>query len=350
MAIGLRLIFWETTRSCNLGCPHCRASAERFRSEDELTTDEAKNFIKGISSFSKPILVFSGGEPLVRDDIYELIRYAHSAGLETALATNGTLVTREVAGRLRESGMRLVSISTYGASAEIHDEFCAMKGAFKKTLKGIENLKKSGIDIQINTTITKKNLSQLEAIGEFAVKQGAVAYHVFFLVPTGRGKYMEGDRMSRLEYEKALNRLCDLGEDFPLRLKATCAPQYYRILRERVADADRKMRSRLKHPDIPIKGCLAGSGVCFVSYKGEVFGCGYLPLAAGDLKKEDFKKIWFESDIFNILRDDSKLEGKCGVCEFKSICGGCRARAYAATGNYLKEEPECVYQPLNVKS
>ncbi len=350
----LRLIFWETTRACNLECPHCRASAEKRRSRDELTTQEAKRFIDSAASFSKPILVFSGGEALVREDIYELIRYATNAGLKSTLASNASLITLDIAKRLKESGIKVVAVSVYGSSANAHDAFCGQKGAFEKSLAGIENIKAAGMGLQINTTITKRNLSELEAIGQFALAQGAASYHIFFLVPVGRGKAIEGDEITPQEYEDAFNRLYDFKAKAPLHIKPTCAPHYYRVIRQRDANA-RECAPQKTHNSANVgesafhemtKGCLAGQGVCFVSSKGEVFGCGYLPVKAGDLRNQDFKTIWFESELFKALRDDTKLEGRCGVCEFKKVCGGCRARAYSTTGDYLQEEPYCVYTPL----
>lgn len=334
MLADIRLIFWETTRACNLGCPHCRASAEFTRSSEELSTAEAKNFISSAASFSKPIFVFSGGEPLLRDDIYELINYAKISGLKPALATNAAMIDREVALKLKESALSLAAVSFYGATSASHDGFCGMRGAFGLTLNGIENLKNEKLPFQVNTTITKKNLSDIENLTRFALKIGAVSFHVFFLVPTGRGKLIVQDEISPNEYEEAFDSLFKLQADFSLPIKVTCAPHYHRILHTR--------RDGLNIG----KGCLAGQSVCFISYKGEVFGCGYLPVTAGDLRRDNFKKIWFESEVFNTLRDESKLEGKCGICEYKNSCGGCRARAFAATGDYLKEEPDCVYQPL----
>lgn len=337
MLTDIRLIFWETTRACNLGCPHCRASAESTRSSDELTTAEAKNFIKEAASFSKPIFVFSGGEPLLREDIYELIDYARISGLKPALATNASMIDEKVSLKLKESGLSLAAVSVYGATGAFHDSFCGRRKAFDETLRGIENLKKEGLRFQINTTITKKNLSDIGNMAQFALNIGAVSFHVFFLVPTGRGRLIAQDEISAEEYEKAFNNLFELQMNFPLPIKVTCAPHYYRIL-----------HTRSKEANIG-KGCLAGQSVCFISHKGEVFGCGYLPVSAGNLRKDNFKKIWFESGLFNTLRDESRLEGKCGICEFKNACGGCRGRAFAATGNYLEEEPDCVYQPLSVR-
>lgn len=346
-----RLIFWETTRACNLKCPHCRASAQAGRSPDDLSTDEAKKFIESAASFSspreigkaaisrrKPILVFSGGEPLLREDIYELISFADSLGLRPALATNASLIDEEIAGKLGTNGVKLISISVYGSNAGPHDSFCGMKGAFKKTLKGIEVIRKKGLPFQINTTITKANLAELEEIGYFALREGAAAYHIFFLVPTGRGRFIQGDEMQASEFEDAFNRIYDFQKKVPIYIKVTCAPHYYRVMRQRGEKA------RVNGT----KGCLAGQGVCFISHKGEVSGCGYLPIAAGSLRTHDFRTIWFESELFNTLRDDSRLERRCRVCEFKKICGGCRARAYQATGSYLEEEPKCTYQPLSL--
>lgn len=347
--MNLRLIFWETTRACNLLCPHCRAQAEKKRSPEELTTQEAKRFLKQAASFSKPIIVFSGGEALLREDICELIRYTNQLGLAGALATNASLISLDTAMRLKENKTALAAVSIYGWNAQSHDNFCGAPGAFEKTLAGINNLKKAGIPLQINTTITKKNLAELEAMGNFALKQGAIAYHVFFLVPVGRGKSLEGDEISAREYEDAFNRLYDFQSHLPIRVKATCAPHYYRVLRQRLAKEKKRLPSASGNFSAMTKGCLAGQGVCFVSYKGEVFGCGYLPVKAGDLRKQDFKSIWFESKLFQDLRDSSKLKGRCGICEFKLVCGGCRARAYAASGDFQEEEPCCIYQPQNLK-
>ncbi|MDP6685972.1 MAG: radical SAM protein [Candidatus Omnitrophota bacterium] len=344
-----RLIFWETTQVCNLGCSHCRASAKSVSSRSELTTEEAKAFIDQVAGFSKPVLVFSGGEPLVREDIFELIQYAASSGLKPALATNATLITPKVASLLKESGIEIVAVSIYGPDEDSHDEFCGKKGAFQKSLEGINCLKRAGIKFQINTTITKKNISYLEDIGDFAASVGADSYHIFFLVPTGRGKYIAEDELTPQEYEDAFNRVYDLTKHISLRIKPTCAPHYYRVLRQRIASEKVETLSKDTHSEDSLKGCLAGQKVCFVSHEGEVFGCGYLPISTGSVKEKDFKDIWFNSLLFCKMRDASKLEGKCGVCEFKNVCGGCRARAYATEGNYLGEDPECIYHPLTEK-
>ena len=344
----LRLVFWETTPDCNLKCPHCRVN-NSSSPKNLLTTQEAKSFIKQISLFAKPILVFSGGEPLLRKDIYELISFTLSLGLKPALATNATLITKSLAQKLKASGLKVVAVSVYGATEEAHDSFCGQIGAFKKTLAGIENIKKAGLSLQINTTITKKNLGELEPLANFSLNQKATSYHLFFLVPTGRGRSLDGDQISPKSYETAFNRVYELEQNLPLRIKVTCAPHYYRILEQRKHDEPDKPKLKQSEFHATTKGCLAGQGVCFVSSSGEVYGCGYMPISAGNLESKSFKDIWFESDFFQSLRDESRLEGKCGFCEFKTVCGGCRARAYQASGNYLEEEPECSYQPSTVK-
>src|SRR3990167_2834934 len=229
----LRLIFWETTRACNLECPHCRASAVKNRPPEELSTQEAKRFIDSAASFSKPILVFSGGEALLREDIFELIEYASGAGLKPTLASNASLITPDTAARLKQSGTRLIAVSLYGSNAQAPDDFCGQKGAFEKSLQGIRNLKAAGLSLQINTTITRKNLGELEAIGKLALDIGALSYHIFFLVPVGRGLGMEGDEITPREYEDAFNRLYDFKSKFPIHIKPTCAPHYYRVARQR---------------------------------------------------------------------------------------------------------------------
>ena len=342
----LSLVFWETTRCCNLECPHCRASAINSRLPDELTTSEAKRILTEIASVGKPIMVFSGGEPLVRDDLYELSSFAHNLGLKSAVATNATMITPQVGEKLKQANVSMMAVSVYGGSSSAHDSFTGEPGSYDLTMKGIENIKRAGIKFQINTTITKRNISELNAMADLATNLGASAYHVFFLVPTGRGKSLEGDSISAQEYEEVFNRLYDLQMTSELRIKATCAPHYYRVLRQRLAAENKVFPSQQSIFHQITKGCLAGQAVCFISYKGEVYGCGYLDVLAGDLRKENFKDVWQRSELFKTLRDESKLLGKCSVCEFVKICSGCRARAYAKTENYLEEEPDCLYQPI----
>lgn len=346
-----RLIFWETTAACNLKCIHCRASAVDSPSPDDLTTNEAFVLLDTIAGFAKPVVVLSGGEPLVRGDIFDIAGHGAALGLRMALATNGTMVTSDVAGRIKSAGIQRVSVSIDGASSSTHDRFRRQAGSFDAALEGIENLKAIGIPFQINTSVTKMNLAELPDILDMAVAIGAAALHIFLLVPTGCGKDIAADEMiTPQQYEDVLNWFYDKSKDTPINLKATCAPHYYRIMRQRAKKEDVKVNSEGHDFEAVTKGCLAGTGVCFISHKGEVYPCGYLPILAGNIRETPFPEIWQDSELFRILRDESLLEGKCGPCEFKSICGGCRARAYAETGNYLTEEPYCAYTPYKLRS
>ncbi len=393
-----RLIFWELTKGCNLRCIHCRASATELSSPDDLTTETAKAIIDQLAEVSSPILVLSGGEPLFRKDIFELARYGTDKGLRVALATNGTLVTRQVAQKIVDSGVRRVAISLDGADAATHDTFRGIPGAFDAAITGFRNLKDLGMQVQINTTIARHNAHQLPHVLALAKSLGADALHTFLLVPVGCGVDIAAEQMvPPEEYERMLNWFYDQFLEGGIELKATCAPHYFRVVRQRRAAEHRSAAAAAQaaQPAIPeassspsrgplgigptdmtmpgstgielkpqgigkavghpgahpsdmnamTKGCLAGTAVCFISNQGEVYPCGYLPALAGDLKKQRFADIWENSFVFNQLRDVNNLKGKCGCCEFRNVCMGCRARAFAATGNYLDEEPFCVYEP-----
>jgi radical SAM protein with 4Fe4S-binding SPASM domain len=375
-----RLIFWEVTKGCNLRCVHCRATASELSSPLDLPTTKALNLIEQVSQLSLPILVLSGGEPLFRRDIFVLARHAARRGLRVALATNGTLVTKEIARQIVDAGVRRVSISLDGADAATHDAFRGHRGAFEMALRGFFNLHELGMSMQINMTIARHNAHQLPQVLALAKRLGADALHTFLLVPVGCGVDIAEEQMVPAdEYEKILNWFYDRSQEGGIELKATCAPHYFRVMRQRRA-AERRAAAAgapspgpaigptemtmpgstgmalhpqpAKHSGAPTegmhavtKGCLAGTGVCFISHQGEVFPCGYLPVLAGDLRKQSFAEIWENATVFQELRDTSNLKGKCGYCEFRNVCMGCRARAFAATRDYLAEEPFCVYQP-----
>jgi len=244
-----------------------------------------------------------------------------------------------------ESGIKRISISLDGATRKVHDRFRGVEGAFKGALKGVELAKKAGIEFQINTTITKSNLDQIPASQELAVELGAVAHHIFLLVPTGRGKYIVDKEINALEYEDTLNWFYDQREKTPLQLKATCAPHYYRILRQNAKRDGKKVTFETHGLDAVTRGCLGGVGFCFISHTGIVQPCGFLDLNCGDVTKQPFHEIWNNAEIFQNLRNFDGLTGKCGACEYRKVCGGCRARAFEATGDYMAEEPLCSYQP-----
>lgn len=338
-----RLIAWELTAGCNLNCVHCRGSSTSQVPAGELSTEEAKNFIDEVVTFGKPILILTGGEPTTRSDVFEIARYGTDAGLRVVLATNATLVTPEIAERLKLAGVQRISVSLDGSTAETHDGFRGVPGAFSRSLAGIEVIKAAGIPFQINATISKRNIEEIPATFELAKKLGAVAYHVFFLVPTGRGQ--ESDEVSPVEYERLLNWFYDQQKTADIQLKATCAPHYFRVMRQRAKKEGIEITVKTHGYEAMTKGCLGGTGFCFVSSVGEVYPCGYLPVLAGNIKEQPFREIWEEAEVFKKLRAPEELKGKCGDCEYNTVCGGCRARAYAATGDYLEEEPYCVYTP-----
>ena len=341
----LRMIAWEVTRSCNLSCIHCRASAEMGPYEGELTTKQCFDVIDQIVSFAQPVVILTGGEPLMRDDIFEIASYGTQKGLRMVMAPNGTLITEENAEKMKQAGIERVSISIDGATRESHNNFRQMEGAFEGAMRGIEIIKKAGIEFQINSTVSAVNLKEIEAIQELAIKLGAVAHHIFLLVPTGRGKDMKDQEITPQEYEDVLNWFYEQGEKVHIQLKATCAPHYYRILRERAKKEGKQVTFEKYGLDAVTRGCLGGIGFCFISHRGDVQPCGYLELNCGNVKETRLQEIWEDSQIFNDLRNYEHYQGKCGVCEFKHVCGGCRARAYETSGNYLDEEPYCTYVP-----
>jgi heme b synthase len=345
----LRLVAWETTRNCNLACVHCRASATMGPHEGELGSQEALRLLDQIAAVGQPIIILTGGEPLLRSDIYDIARYGTDLGLRMVMALNGTLITETVATQLVAAGIQRISVSLDGSSPETHDRFRQVQGAFEGTLRGIDFLKTVGMEFQINTTITKTNLEQIPKIQQLAIDLGAVAHHIFLLVPTGRGKYIVDQEIDAAEYENTLNWFYDQREKTPLQLKATCAPHYYRILRQRAKIEGDSVTFQTHGLDAVTRGCLGGVGFCFISHRGIVQPCGYLDLNCGDVRQSSFADIWNQSDIFSELRNYDKLKGKCGPCEFKRVCGGCRARAFEATGDFMREEPLCSYQPGSKK-
>jgi len=345
----LRLVAWETTRNCNLACVHCRASATTGPHSGELDTAEAFKLLDQIAEVAKPIIILTGGEPLLRDDIFDIAAYGNEKGLRMVMAPNGTLITEPAAERLKASGIKRISISLDGATARSHDKFRKVEGAFNGAVNGMEIAKKVGLDFQVNTTITKTNLDQIPKIQQLAVKMGAVAHHIFLLVPTGRGKYIVDTEINAAEYEETLNWFYDQRDKTPLELKATCAPHYYRILRQRAKEDGKSVTFQTHGLDAVTRGCLGGIGFCFVSHRGDVQPCGFLAADCGNVRQRSFADIWNNSQVLTDLRNYDKLQGKCNPCEYKRVCGGCRARAFEATGDYLAEEPLCSYVPRKPK-
>jgi radical SAM protein with 4Fe4S-binding SPASM domain len=372
-APALRLVFWETTTGCNLACVHCRRlEVSRELSKYDLNTQQALAFIRSIPETGKPILVFSGGEPMMRPDIYTLAQEAVRVGLPIALATNGTTITSDaVARHVKDVGFRRVSISFDGPDAPTHDQFRGA-GAYDAAVDGFKALRRAGMSMQINTTIAKHNYRRLDDTYNLAMELGADALHIFMLVPVGCGASLDPSIMlDGDEYENALNWIYDRSLEGKIHLKATCAPHYFRVMRQRAKSEGRAMpqafhphKNMGAHPvasgghpgngnadmSAMTKGCLAGQAVCFVSHTGEVFPCGYLPVTSGNVKTTPLPQIWRDSQVFAHLRDDSLLEGKCGCCEYSKVCMGCRARAFAHSNDYLGEEPNCTYTPVRMRT
>ena len=336
-----RIIAWEITRSCNLACAHCRAAAHCEPYPGELTLDECKSVMDDIASITDPILILTGGEPLMRSDIWEIIDYAHEKGLHPVIGTNGTLVTDEVAAKIAEHGIPRVSVSLDFPTAEGQDAFRGKEGAFAETIEGVRNLRANGVGVQVNTTITKMNHQLVDEMHQLALDLDAAAFHPFLLVPTGRGEDLVDVELTPDEYEEVLTWAYHCQKTSPLHFKPTDAPQYYRIIRQLSAKEGREVTPETYGMEAMTRGCLGGITFAFISHVGDVQPCGYFDMQLGNVKEEPFSKIWENSPVFADLRDFSRLKGKCGLCEYKHVCGGCRARALAATGDYLAEEPYC---------
>ena len=357
----LRLLFWESTIRCNLACAHCRRVESDETADRDMSTEQAGGLIEQLADLGRgqpmmPVLVFSGGEPLCREDLFELIEQAKSLGITPALATNGTLIDAAVAQQIHDSGVARVSVSLDGATAEVHDRLRRLKGSFAKAVEGIGHLSHRKVPFQINVTLTRHNAGQLKEVYELARSLGAVAVHIFMLVPVGCGRSLaDTDMLSPEQYEQKMLEICRLDGQGQLQMKVTCGPHYERVIRQEGLYKSRleagrgggTVPGRSGHGGAS-KGCLAGLGVLFVGHQGDVFPCGYLPVKCGNVLEQRLCDIWHSSEDLARMRDSSALEGKCGVCGYRQICGGCRGRAYAATGNYMAEEPFCAYVPPEV--
>ncbi len=341
----LRLVAWEITRSCNLNCVHCRAAAERGPYPGELSTARCLKLLEEIRQIGSPIVILTGGEPLLRKDVFDLAEYGTKLGLRMVMATNGTLLDSSVIRKMKESGIKRVSISLDGPSGQTHDAFRKVQGSFDAAITGIHLLKDEGMEYQINTTITRHNAHLAGDILQLAVDLSAAAHHLFLLVPTGRAREMVDQEIEAAEYEKLLHWFYRMRSKVNIHLKATCAPHYYRILRQEARIKGEKVTFASYGLDAVTRGCLGGTAFCFVSHDGIVQPCGYLELECGNVREDTFEEVWQDSEIFRKLRDFSLYKGKCGRCEFIRVCGGCRARAFEATGDFLAEEPLCAHEP-----
>jgi radical SAM protein with 4Fe4S-binding SPASM domain len=354
----LRLLFWEATIKCNLTCAHCRRLESDEAADRDLSTGQAKELVEQLADLGKrqtmmPVLVFSGGEPLCREDLFELVGQARSMGIVPALATNGTLIDPTIAGMIKDSGIARVAVSLDGATAQVHDKLRRLEGSFERAVAGIGHLHDKQVPFQVNITLTRHNAGQLEEIYGLAESLGAIALHIFMLVPVGCGQVLaETDMLSPEQYEQKMLEICRLDGLGRLQVKVTCGPHYERVIRQQGLQQARAGKNqngdavpgRSGHKGVS-RGCLAGLGVLFVGHQGDVFPCGYLPVKCGNVLENKLSEIWYNNQDLARMRDSNSLEGKCGVCGYRQVCGGCRGRAYAATGNYMAEEPFCAYIP-----
>jgi heme b synthase len=347
MSFVPKWIAWESTRQCNLRCVHCRCSSEETSTSGRFDTEKAKQLIDDICELSKPVFVLSGGEPLVRGDIFEIARHGTERGMRVCMATNGTLVSDEVCREMKAADIKIVSLSIDGATAETHDDFRQQKGAFEGTLAAAERFRKHGIEFIINSSFTRRNQAEIAGTFRLAKEIGAKAWYMFMIVPTGRGEEIMSELVSKEDYEEILEwHYQQEKTEQQILMRPTCAPHYYRVVPQlsRAEGAGFKRRS-LSFSTGGGKGCIAAQSICLIDCMGEVKPCSYFPVSGGNVLEQSFKSIWQDSKLFAELRDFESYRGKCGKCEYLRVCGGCRARAYAVSGDYLAPEPFCDYLP-----
>ena len=344
------IAIWEVTQACDLACVHCRASAQPLRHPEELSTAEGRDLIDQIASLKVPVFVLTGGDPIKRPDLSELISYARTVGVRVSLTPSATpLLTRDVVVRLKEAGLARLAVSMDGASAATHDAFRGLSGSFARTLDAVRWANEVGLPVQINTTFSRRNIVEIDDIVALMEQLRIALWSVFFLVPTGRGKL--NDLLSADEFEGVFKKLYQLSKSATFDIKTTEAQHYRRFVLQNQISEKRtgtiRVDTQVSTDDIgrAPRGLNDGKGFVFISHRGEVFPSGFLPFSAGSVREQSLERIYRESPLFRNLRDTSQLEGKCGACEFKQICGGSRSRAYALTGNPFAEEPCCAYVP-----
>lgn len=328
----LRVLAWESTRACTLACPHCRASSVFTRDPNELTTLEAFSFLESAAKIGSAIIILSGGEPLLRNDLEEVAKKAIQLGHRPVVSCNdGSLLTDERIKSLASSGIKHFSFSMHSADKAEHDRFVRVKGTYNHAMAAFERIKSHGLSFQINTTVLPTNYNKIEEIKNWVVSLGASSWHLFFIVPTGRAQFESSEtRLDQKQINAVLRYVAAESDDWPVPVKVTCAPQYARIRQELGKSTGAGGRS-----------CMAGRGFVFVSYTGEVKPCGYFDKVLGNIRETPLDKIYLESPELNDMRDAEKLLGACGKCRYREICGGCRARAFAVHGNYMAEDPNC---------
>lgn len=352
------IVIWELTRACELKCLHCRASAQNKRDPRELSLKEGKDLIDQIHAMDNPLLVLTGGDPLMRDDVFAIIEYAVQKGVRVSMTPSATPnVTREAIQSAKEIGLSRWAFSLDGPTREIHDHFRGTDGSFDLTMKAIRYIHECQLPLQINTVISSYNIDYLDEMAKLIKELNCVLWSVFFLVPTGRAK--REDMISPVDHEKVFLWLSRLAKEAPFDIKTTAAQHYRRVvIQQKMLEAkDPHMKIRYEHAlqkgkmdaigglGRAPKGVNDGNGFMFISHIGDVYPSGLLPVKAGNIREQPLAEIYRESPIFKDLRNPDGFKGKCGVCEFRHVCGGSRSRAYALTGDYLESDPSCIYIP-----
>jgi len=339
------LVIWEATQACDLACVHCRASAQSERNERELTTEQGYRLLDEIRSFGEPLMVFTGGDPLKRPDLYDLIRYSVKIGLRTNVTPSATpLLTAEAIDGFKEAGVTRMAISLDGPDVASHDEFRGVDGTFERAMFALRHARDIGLDTQLQTTVTRRNMGRLQEMAEIAKEVRTKMWSLFFLIVTGRA--LENDDLRADEYEKVFEFMYELSKTAPFGVKTTEAMHYRRYVAQRVkAEHGVTENENAKGVAWRTAGVSDGKGFVFVSHQGDIFPSGFLPVTGGNVLRDSLVDVYRNSSLFRTLRDTTQRGGKCGLCEYQKVCGGSRSRAFALTGDYLAEDPRCVYQP-----
>ena len=339
------LVIWEVTQACDLACVHCRASARPERNPGELTTDQGYRLLDEIRSFGEPLMVFTGGDPLKRPDLYDLIRHSVRIGLRTNVTPSATpLLTAAAIDGFREAGVSRMAISVDGPDAATHDDFRGIPGTFERAMFALRHAREIGLDTQFQTTVTRRNMARLPEVAELVREARSKMWSLFFLIVTGRA--LAGDDLDAAEYEKVFEFMYELSKTAPFGIKTTEAMHYRRYVAQRIkAEHGVTENENAKGVAWRTAGVSDGKGFVFVSHTGEIFPSGFLPVSGGNVQQDALTTVYRDSVLFRTLRDTTQRGGKCGLCEYQKICGGSRSRAYAFTGDYLAEDPRCIYQP-----
>ncbi len=339
----LKWLAWEITAQCNLSCIHCRSSSTSHAPAGIFNPDRARAFLDDLAGFASPVVVVTGGEPLLREDLPDILAYGTAKGFRMCVATNGTLLSDAWCEKLKASGVKIVSLSLDGASAAVHDDFRKQEGAFDGALRGIEFLRRHEIPFLINSSFTQRNADDVEATYRLAKRLGATAWYMFMVVPVGRGKEITAELMDPDRYRELLRWHLEMERrEEEILVRPTCAPQYYRLIAEAEARGEPIKRRSLSFSTGGAKGCVAGQTIAMVDAAGHVKPCSYFPLSAGNITEQPFEQIWRESALLAELRDPSQYRGICGRCPHLQTCGGCRVRAYFAHGTYMGQDPICL--------